>query len=183
MDTADHVVLVNERDEEIGIAEKLSAHETGELHRAFSVLAFNDKGETLIQQRAAGKYHSAQLWSNSCCSHPRKDESIVYAAKRRLWEELFAEARIFPPFFSFIYRTELENNLIEHELDHVCVALLTQMNAPNPEEVQSLRFISLPDLRAEMTHSPEAFTFWFKEIIFNHYEKLEQEVQKKILKG
>lgn len=183
MDIAEHVVLVNERDEELGIAEKMQAHQTGELHRAFSILAFNDKGETLIQQRAAGKYHSALLWSNSCCSHPRKDESIVLAAKRRLWEELRAEGNIFEPSFSFIYRTQLDNNLIEHELDHVCIALLTQMNAPNPEEVQSLRFVNLSDLRMEMKERPETFTFWFKEIIFNHFDKLQQEVEEKIVKA
>ncbi|MEY3711796.1 MAG: hypothetical protein RL104_579, partial [Bacteroidota bacterium] len=116
------VILVNTADEPIGRMEKLAAHERGLLHRAFSVFLFNDQGETLLQQRAASKYHSPLLWTNSCCSHQREGESNRQAALRRLREELgISESSVtdLREAFHFVYRAEFDNGLIEHELDHV----------------------------------------------------------------
>jgi isopentenyl-diphosphate delta-isomerase len=80
----EEVILVNERDEALGLMEKMEAHEKGVLHRAFSVFVFNDKNQLLLQQRALGKYHSGGLWTNTCCSHPRSGETVEQAAQRRL---------------------------------------------------------------------------------------------------
>src|SRR5688572_12077294 len=113
----EQVILVDENDKEIGTLEKIEAHRKGLLHRAFSVLLFNSKGELLLQKRSSKKYHSAGLWTNTCCSHPKPGESVKEAASRRLQEEMGVNSN--PEFaYSFIYKTELENGLIEHEFDH-----------------------------------------------------------------
>ena len=112
------VILVNEDDQSTGWMEKMEAHRKGVLHRAFSVFIFNDNGEMLIHRRALDKYHSGGLWTNACCSHPREGETTEESAHRRLMEEMGFDCDI-QEQFSFIYRAELDNDLIEHELDHV----------------------------------------------------------------
>ena len=85
----EEVILVDESDREIGYAEKLAAHrDGGQLHRAFSIFIFNERGEMLLQKRASGKYHFGGLWTNACCSHPRRGEELADAVHRRLREEL-----------------------------------------------------------------------------------------------
>jgi isopentenyl-diphosphate delta-isomerase len=155
------VVLVNPQDQEMGLMEKMEAHRTGALHRAFSFFIFNSKGEWLLQQRAHDKYHSGGLWTNACCSHPRSEESAAGAATRRLQEEmgLYCQAK---PLFHFIYRSEFSNDLIEHELDHVCIGYSDQLPAPNPQEVVNYRYLTTAELEAEMKRSPENFTVWFR---------------------
>lgn len=168
------VILVDSNDLEIGQMEKLEAHEKGLLHRAFSVICINQQGEILLQQRASNKYHSRNLWTNTCCSHPRPGESIEIAAKRRLQEEMGFSCEV-KPLYHFIYFTPLENNLSEHELDHVLIGYYDGEVNPNPEEVQAYRWIQLADLEQEVEQNPEQFTFWFKEIIqhteFTSYTK------------
>src|SRR5262245_255370 len=107
------VILVNEKDEATGIAEKMEAHQKGLLHRAFSIFVFNSKGEMLLQQRAAGKYHSGGLWTNACCSHPRPGEKTEEAAERRLKEELGFQTPL-TEIFDFIYQAEFVNGLAEY---------------------------------------------------------------------
>ena len=84
----EEVILVNDSDEMIGTAEKLKAHQQALLHRALSIFILNDKGEMLLQQRAFNKYHSGGLWTNACCTHPKPNEDILFAAHRRLKEEM-----------------------------------------------------------------------------------------------
>jgi isopentenyl-diphosphate delta-isomerase len=155
------VVLVNPQDQEMGLMEKMEAHRTGALHRAFSFFIFNSKGEWLLQQRAHGKYHSGGLWTNACCSHPRRGETAAMAATRRLQEEmgLYCQAK---PLFHFIYRSEFSNSLIEHELDHVCVGYSDQLPNINDDEVASYRYISTDALEFELKAYPEHFTVWFR---------------------
>src|ERR1700740_2951379 len=118
----EYVILVNEQDEETGSMEKMQAHVEARLHRAFSVFVFNSLDKLLLQRRAKGKYHSPGLWTNTCCSHPRPGEKTIDAAKRRLMEEMGFECELHPAF-SFIYKAELDNNLTEHEFDHVYFGL------------------------------------------------------------
>lgn len=166
------VILVNSADEPIGRMEKLAAHERGLLHRAFSVFLFNERGETLLQQRASGKYHSPLLWTNSCCSHQREGETNLEAATRRLREELGIESHKLSGLrdsFNFIYRAEFDNGLTEHELDHVILGTYTGAFDLNREEVEAIRWISMADLAREMDAHPEQFTAWF-QIIFREYQ-------------
>ena len=166
------VILVNTADQPVGRMEKFEAHQRGLLHRAFSVFLFNERGETLLQQRAAGKYHSPLLWTNSCCSHQREGESNLEAATRRLHEELGIDPSQISELkdsFHFIYRAEFDNGLTEHELDHVILGRFDGSVSLNTEEVEAVRWISMPDLTREMDAHPEQFTVWF-QIIFREYQ-------------
>jgi isopentenyl-diphosphate delta-isomerase len=158
------VILVNENDEETGLMEKLQAHQLGLLHRAVSVFIFNSKDQMLIHKRAAGKYHSAGLWTNATCSHPRKGESTKSAAERRLKEEMGINCSL-EKKFTFIYKAVLNNNLTEHELDHVYSGYFEGTPILNPEEVESFKWITLEELKKETTQHPEKFTEWFKIIL------------------
>ncbi|MFQ6046363.1 MAG: isopentenyl-diphosphate Delta-isomerase [Gemmatimonadales bacterium] len=155
------VVLVDERDRERGSSPKLAAHVVGELHRAFSVFVFDPQGRLLLQRRALGKYHSAGLWSNTCCGHPRPGEPVAKAAHRRLREEMGIDC-LLRPAFDFIYRAELENGLIEHEYDHVFVGRFAGVPAPNPDEVAEWRWASVSAVTAELESEPARYTAWLR---------------------
>lgn len=162
------VVLVNDHDEVLGQMEKMKAHENALLHRAFSVFLFNSKGEMLLQQRAAGKYHSPNQWTNACCSHPKIGETYLQGAQRRLSEELGITADL-EEKFHFIYRAEVGQNLWEHELDYVFTGIYDGDFQLNQDEVSAVRFISPEELDLEMNANPERFTEWFK-IILEEYK-------------
>lgn len=167
----DHVVLVDEHDRAIGTMEKLEAHRTGTLHRAFSVLVFNSKGEILIQKRAAAKYHSRGLWTNTCCSHPRPEESIEEASTRRLREEMGITTE--PRFlYKFTYRADVGDGLVEHEVDHVYHATFDGQPNANPAEVQDWKFMPLPDLLKDVSDFPERYTSWFRIILSHQYPQV-----------
>lgn len=155
------VVLVDEHDNELGTMEKMEAHIKGVLHRAFSVFIFNSKGELLLQQRALDKYHSPGLWTNTCCSHPRLNETTLDAANRRLVEEMGMHSSV-SKAFSFIYKSEFDNDLTEHELDHVFIGKDDTLPVINTEEVASYRYVDLDELEIEIKNDPEGFTTWFR---------------------
>ncbi len=157
----EEVILVNERDEPVGSMEKLEAHRKALLHRAFSVFIFNGKGEMLLQQRAGRKYHSAGLWTNACCSHPRPGEATRDAAMRRLYEELGFTTEL-EKIFEFTYRSAFENGLTEFEFDHVFVGIHEEEIHPNREEVSDHCYKSLEEIRADMMTAPGKYTAWFQ---------------------
>ncbi|HYK76974.1 MAG TPA: isopentenyl-diphosphate Delta-isomerase [Daejeonella sp.] len=155
------LILVDENDRELGVSDKLSVHQNGSLHRAFSVFIFNSKGELLLQQRADEKYHSPGLWTNTCCSHPIKGEEIEDTIKRRLQEEMGMQCKT--EFqFTFIYKAEFDNGLTEHELDHVYVGFSDDLPAPNSLEVKNCRYINLHLLKQEIALNPQDFSAWLK---------------------
>ena len=160
------VVLVDEQDNVLGAMDKLEAHYKGVLHRAFSILIFNSKGELLLQRRSIKKYHSGGLWTNSCCSHPRPDESIEVAANKRLKHEMGIDLQ--PEFFyKFLYKCKLDNDFTEHELDYVYIGTFDGMPRVNPDEVQDWKLIGMEELRADISKHPENYTVWFR-LIMNH---------------
>ncbi len=158
------VVLVDKADQEIGLKEKLAAHRDGDLHRAVSVFLFNTKGEMMLQQRALSKYHSGGLWTNACCSHPRQGESPMQAAGRRLVEEMGIRCPL-KKKLDFVYQVSLDNNLSEHEFDHVFVGTFDGAPLLNPIEAMNWKWISLEQLQKEIKAYPETFTAWFKIIL------------------
>lgn len=160
----EEVVLVDELDQVIGTSEKLEAHKTGQLHRAFSVFIFNHKGEMLLQKRALDKYHSGGLWTNACCSHPRPNEETIHAATRRLQEEL-AMSTDLQFLFTFQYKAGFENGLIEHELDHVFVGTTDILPGLNPAEAMDYKYVSTDELLRDVQSQPDHYTYWFKEIV------------------
>lgn len=169
----EHVILVDSDDKEIGSMEKMEAHLSGMLHRAFSVFIFNSKGELLLQQRASGKYHSSGKWTNTCCSHPRKNEPTLDAAQRRLKEEMGMDCDL-KYGFSFIYQADLDKGLSENEYDHVYFGISDEIPVPDPEEVSSFNYMNMNDLRSAIESSPSAYTEWLKIC----FDRMEEEYKK-----
>jgi isopentenyl-diphosphate delta-isomerase len=154
------VILVDEQDNAIGTMEKQQAHVQGILHRAFSIFIFNSEKKILLQKRAATKYHCGGLWTNACCSHPRENENTRDAANRRLQEEMGMQCEL-KPIFTFVYKAEFENGLIEHEFDHVFLGESNQTPTVNNQEVDEFRYIGFDELQFEIKTSPQNFTPWF----------------------
>ena len=164
----EHVILVDTDNNERGTMEKLEAHRKGVLHRAFSILLFDSSGKILLQKRSQNKYHSAGLWTNTCCSHPLPGETLEMATRRRLHEEMGIDMQ---PGYShtFIYRAELDKGLIEHELDHVFMGTYDDAPQINKEEVEDWKFVDLQWLREDSLKHTASYTAWFR-LIVNHPE-------------
>jgi len=173
------VILVNSLDEEIGTMEKMEAHKKGLLHRAFSVFVFNSKNELLIQKRALGKYHSEGLWTNTCCSHPSPSESILQAAERRLMEEMGMACEL-KSTFSFIYNVDLDQGLKEHELDHIVIGKSNNDPILNLDEASDFNWISIVDIKKDMSVFPAKYTSWFKIILNDHFDELTESLKEQL---
>lgn len=166
------VILVDEQDNAIGTMGKMEVHEKAVLHRAFSIFIFNDKGEMLLQKRADNKYHSAGLWTNTCCSHPRPGEDTETAALKRLQEEMGFTTAL-SKAFSFIYKAPFDNGLTEHEYDHVFTGRYNGLVYPNPQEVSDYCYQPVEAIKDNIKMQPAHFTEWFKIAL----PKLEQHLQ------
>ncbi len=164
------VVLVDEENSVLGYMGKLEAHKKGLLHRAISVIIYNSKGEQLVQQRALSKYHWAGIWSNTCCSHPRKDESFTHAAERRLFEEIGIRTPL-KEEFHFIYKAYDEiSGLTEWEYDTVFTGVYDGPFEFNHEEVAQVRWMAPEEIEAELKQKPNEYSFWYK-IILEEFKK------------
>jgi isopentenyl-diphosphate delta-isomerase len=162
----EHVILVDTLDNAIGTMEKLEAHKKGVLHRAFSILLFDEEGRVLLQKRSKNKYHSAGLWTNACCSHPMPEEELKEATRRRLKEEMGIDLQ--PVFsYSFIYKAQLSELLTEHELDHVFVGTYNGKPIINRHEVEDWKFVDRQWLKKDLEVNAADYTVWFK-LIMNH---------------
>ena len=158
------VILVDENDVPRGTMEKMEAHKKGELHRAFSIFIFDSNNGLLLQRRAFHKYHSGELWANTCCSHPQPDENLIASAHKRLNEEMGFDCT-FEHIFNIIYKAELDNDLIEHELDHVFIGYYNGSPKINTEEVSEWKYMAKNEIQQSLKQNPELYTEWFK-IIF-----------------
>ena len=167
----EQVILVNEKDEKIGLMAKQEAHEKALLHRAFSVFIFNDNKELMLQQRALHKYHSPGLWTNTCCSHQRDGETSLEAGTRRLQEEMGFTTDL-KETTSFIYKAPFDNGLTEHEFDHVLVGTYNGTPEINPEEVAAWKWMALEEVRDDIAKDPEAYSAWFKIIFEKFYDHI-----------
>lgn len=169
----EEVILVNEKDEPIGLMPKLEAHQKAVLHRAFSVFILNDKNEIMLQQRAHQKYHSPLLWTNTCCSHQRSGETNIEAGSRRLFEEMGFKTEL-KELFHFIYQAPFDNGLTEHELDHVMIGYFNENPTINPEEVEAWKWMKIEAIKEDMLQNPNIYTVWFKIIFDEFYHFLEE---------
>jgi isopentenyl-diphosphate delta-isomerase len=159
----EQVILVDEKDNAVGTLEKMEAHQKGLLHRAFSLLIYNSKGEMLLQKRALNKYHSGGLWSNACCSHPRPEESMSDAIQRKLLQEMGITVDTHYSH-KFIYRATF-GKLTEYECDHIYTGTFDGVPQFNAEEVADWRYMSVNELLLDIDHHPERYSFWFKLIM------------------
>ena len=160
----DRVVLVSGDDRMVGTMAKLEAHRRGRRHRAISVILRDGRGRLLLQQRAPGKYHSAKLWTNTCCTHPRPDEPVSDAATRRLAEEMGIAASL-TPLFTMQYRSRVSSFLVEHEFVHVFGGISDQRPRPSASEVASWRWMSWQDIRRDVDLRPQTYTVWFRKLV------------------
>jgi isopentenyl-diphosphate delta-isomerase len=167
----EYVILVNEKDQEIGLMPKLEAHQKAVLHRAFSVFIFNSENELMLQQRASNKYHSPNLWTNTCCSHQRSGESNIQAGTRRLYEEMGFTTTL-NEITSFIYKAPFDNGLTEHELDHIMVGYYNDDPVINSDEVEDWKWMKIEDVKNDISLNPDLYTAWFKIIFKNFYNHL-----------
>ena len=157
----EEIILVDKNDQEIGVGEKMKVHQDGKLHRAFSIFVFNSENEMLLQKRAKTKYHCGGLWTNTCCSHPRKGELLEKAIHRRLQEEMGFDCEL-KEIANFIYKAKFDNGLTEHEYDHIFTGKFNNKPKLNPEETEDYKWVSLEALKKEIKKNPESFTVWFK---------------------
>ena len=159
------VILVDENDRELGIEDKLAAHQGGgKLHRAFSIFILDDEDRILLQRRAKGKYHCPGLWSNSCCSHPQPGMSLLNSARQRLSVELGFTVPLVK-LGTVQYRLPMENGLTEWELDHLWLGRYNGPVVPNPDEVENYKWIIFPELEVDRPKNADVFTPWFPEIL------------------
>jgi len=158
---AEQLILVDADDREVGVGEKMQTHREGALHRAFSVFVFDRAGRLLLQRRAAAKYHSGGLWSNTACGHPRPGEATLTAARRRLREEMGFDCWL-REAFAFVYRAEFPDGLVEHEYDHVFVGRFDGAPAPDPDEVEDWRWVTQDELRRALRDEPGHYSQWLK---------------------
>ncbi|MDO9382673.1 MAG: isopentenyl-diphosphate Delta-isomerase [Hyphomicrobiaceae bacterium] len=160
----EHVIIVDADDNPIGTAEKLAAHRAGSLHRAFSLVIWNNTGGLLLQKRHAGKYHSGGLWTNACCGHPRPGEDVHAAALRRLDEEMGFTCSLIA-LGTITYRAEFSNGLTEHEIVHVFRGIYAGTIRPNPDEADGYEWAELAEVRRRVAAAPESYSVWFREYI------------------
>jgi isopentenyl-diphosphate delta-isomerase type 1 len=166
------LILVDGNDRQIGTGLKLQVHREGLLHRAFSIFIFDHKGRLLLQRRAAGKYHSANLWTNTCCGHPRPGEETEHAAHRRLGEEMGLACPL-REVMTLTYQARVPGNLIEHEFDHIYIGTFDGEPQANPTEASEWRWIEIPALQQWVDTAPEALTAWFNVILAHPACRLE----------
>lgn len=155
------VILVDENDTPTGAMEKIEVHRKALLHRAFSVFIFNNRGEMLLQKRAANKYHSPALWTNACCSHPAPGQDTLEAATKRLHEEMGFTTSL-EKVFDFIYKAPFDNGLTEHEFDHVFTGTYNEAVVPDKEEVSDYCYQTTELIKNSLQSHPEKYTEWFK---------------------
>lgn len=159
---SEELILVDEHDNELGFLSKQQCHDgDGILHRAFSLFVFNVMGELLLQKRSADKRLWPLFWSNSCCSHPRKGESMEVATRRRLQEELDVQADL-EFVYKFSYRAQFGEHGSENELCSVFLGRTDQTYSANANEIAEARFVSIDALSNELQTNAEEFTPWFK---------------------
>jgi isopentenyl-diphosphate delta-isomerase len=159
-----NVILVDEKDKQIGVGEKTNTHWKGLLHRSFSIVLFSKDGKMLIQKRAEGKYHSGGLWTNTCCSHPKPGEDTRQAAVNRLFEEMGIICHNLKEVGHFIYRAKI-GSLTEYEYDHLFIGYTDQEPKMNLREASEFAWVSVKDVKKDIKEHPKKYTAWLPYIL------------------
>ncbi|WP_170984599.1 isopentenyl-diphosphate Delta-isomerase [Rhodoligotrophos defluvii] len=173
-DAREALILIDERNRRVGTAEKYPVHRQGLLHRAFSIFLFDGEGRMLLQRRAAGKYHSAGLWANTCCGHPRPGETTHRAAARRLVEELNIAADLSFAFHAR-YQAKLDRGMIENEFVYIFGGRAPNGKiTPDPAEADRVALRPLDELAREIAAAPRAYAYWLRHYMAHHRPALDR---------
>lgn len=170
------IAVIDHNDNIIAYNEKLIVHKLGLLHRAFSILVFNDQNQVLLQKRASSKYHSPNLWTNTCCSHLVKDKDFERYIHERLMFEMGFDCKL-KFAFSFHYKIEFDNGLTENEIDHVYLGKWNGIPNPNPEEADEFKWVDYDFIKRDIQINPQLYTYWFVELM-----KRNEEISLQLLK-
>lgn len=181
-DSKKKIILVDSNDREIGLETKENVHSLGLLHRAYSIFIFRQREgvlEILLQQRAMDKYHSAGLWSNTCCSHPEQNLVMEEHAQNRLEHEMGLTASL-TRCGKFHYCANLPNGLIENEIDHIFVGFKNIDNIEfNKEEVLQVRWDPVIRTIVNAQENPKNYSVWFLkgllQIVHNKQDRMFKE--------
>ncbi len=165
------LIAVDENDIPQGVGEKMQVHLDGVKHRAFSVMVYNRYGQLLLQKRSNIKYHSANLWSNSCCGHPISSEPVIEAAKRRLYEELGFTCDLIK-ITEVSYNLPIENGMYENEYTHVFAGEYNGDIIPNPLEVSEVEWVEVDSLKQKLEDSLQSYSKWFQLYMREHYQEV-----------
>jgi len=170
-DESEQIILVDSDDREVGLLGKLETHRLGLRHRAISVCITNARGEMLLQRRALEKYHSGGLWTNACCTHPRRGETTADAAQRRLREELGVGCAL---RFLFVthYRAAVGKGLIEDEMVHLFHGEYDGPVRLDPSEAIDYAWFSRERLTLDIAQRPQAYTYWFRHYVRKHADAI-----------
>ncbi|MDD3072683.1 MAG: isopentenyl-diphosphate Delta-isomerase [Candidatus Pacebacteria bacterium] len=171
MEKENKIILVDEKDNQIGVGYKNKVHKEGKLHRAFSIFIFNSKGELLLQKRNKEKYHSGGLWTNTCCSHPLPNESVKEASKRRLKEEMGIICDL-EEIHSFVYKKKFDNGLTEYEYDHVLIGKSDADPKINEKEAEDWKWVNVNSLKKDLENNPEKYTYWLRMSFYDILSKI-----------
>ena len=156
------LILVDQNDVEIGNLSKEDCHlGDGKLHRAFSIFIINCNGEILLQQRSSQKKLWPNYWSNSCCSHPRKGESINNAAHRRLQQELNLHSEL-RELYQFEYKAQYKDIGTEHELCTVYFGASDETVVVNKNEISDWCWLLPREIDELLSREDKPITPWFK---------------------
>ncbi len=172
MKERDYVIIIDRKNRKIGTMDKLMAHEKGVLHRAFSVFIFDSNGNLILQRRAENKYHSPLLWSNTCCGHPKPEETFKSGALRRLKEELGIKCKI-KKFGTITYNLKV-GDLIEHEYNALFFGFYDGDFKPDPNEVAEIKKVNLNFLLKDVKENPQNYTKWFLLILERYSKELKK---------
>lgn len=170
-----HIALVDNEDNVIGYEEKYLVHCKGLLHRAFSIIVFNSNGEMLLQRRALNKYHSPGLWTNTCCSHLPEGNNMKSYIHERLQDEMGFDCEL-KFVLTFHYQVDFGDGMIENEIDHIYIGFFDGNPNPNPLEVCEWMWVKEADVLTDIKSKPEKYTYWFKNILENHFEVIKEKL-------
>jgi isopentenyl-diphosphate delta-isomerase len=168
---SEELILVDANDQVVGYGAKGAIHrDGGQRHRAFSVFLFDDSGCMLVHRRSHHKPLWPGFWTNSCCSHPRRGESLDESVQRRVREELGCEFRAIEHAFAFEYHAEDrdatgERRGSEHELCHVFLARIDPRTRIRVHELEiaEYQWLTADQIDALVRDVPETLTPWFRQ--------------------
>ncbi len=167
----EQVILVDEENNQIGIADKETVHtKNTPLHRAFSLFLFNSKKQLLVTQRALNKKTFPGVWTNSVCGHVSLGEAAFDAVKRRLSDELHVVATDIKEVSPYRYRFADVNGVVENEICPIFIGFTNEDPKPSKSEVEAWKWVGWSEFLKTVKEHPGTYSPWSEEeaVILNN---------------